>query len=572
MNFLNYVFFTLFSVSAAAQTDTIPAYPKGYFGSPLDIPFLLAGNFGEPRASHFHMGIDIRTQEKEGLNVYAIGDGYVSRIGVSPYGYGNALYITYPNGFTSVYGHLQRFIPAITALVRKEQYAKEEFAVDFTLKPGEFPVHKGELVAYSGNTGGSGGPHLHFEMRDAMERTINPFNFGYTSADHIEPLIGAVKFYPMDGTKYTAEGYRVPALHTDSGYIFKTGLQKLNATSVGIAVNTFDKMDERLHSVGLYDLKEFDGDSLVFEYTVDRIPFDYIRYVITQIDYPIFMKEGSRAFQKCFVEHNNTMPAFYHHLKNKGIINISDGVIHRIRIEATDYAGNKSILKALIQYDPKAIAFKDKPSHYMLGLSPDGENVINGDGFTVVIPGKSLHDSVFIDYSSTPPTTPGVFSNIIKIGTSYDLLGYYTLSIKAQNLPVALKDKALIVWKSAAGGTAARGGKWDGDKLTAQAREFGTFYITIDTTPPKITPINILKGKNMHAAKNIAVSIRDNLSGISDYHGYIDGKWQLMELDGKTSVLRMALPSDLSAGEHNFKLIVTDDRNNTAEYSVTFIY
>ena len=572
MNFLNYVFFTLFSVSAAAQTDTIPAYPKGFFGSPLDIPFLLAGNFGEPRASHFHMGIDIRTQEKEGLNVYAIADGYVSRIGVSPYGYGNALYITYPNGFTSVYGHLQCFTPAITALVRKEQYAKEQFAVDFTLKPGEFPVHKGELVAYSGNTGGSGGPHLHFEMRDAMERTVNPFNFGYTSADHISPMIGAVKFYPMDGTKFTAEGYRVPVLHTDTGYIFKTGLQKLNATSVGIAVNTFDKMDERLHSVGLYDLKEYDGDSLVFEYTVDRIPFDYIRYVITQIDYPIFMKEGSRAFQKCFVEHNNSMPAFYHHLKNKGIINISDGAIHHIRIEATDYAGNKSILKALIQYDPKSIAFKDKPSHYMLGLSPDGENVINGDGFTAVIPGKSLHDSVFINYSSTPPITQGVFSNTIKIGTSYDLLGYYTLSIRSLNLPSELKDKALIVWKSAAGGTAARGGKWDGDKLSAQAREFGTFYITIDTTPPKITPINILKGKNMHAAKNIAVSIRDNLSGISDYHGYIDGKWQLMELDGKSSILRMALPSDLSSGEHNFKLIVTDDRNNKAEYSVTFIY
>ena len=218
MNFLNYVFFTLFSVSAAAQDDTIPAYPKGYFGSPLDIPFLLAGNFGEPRASHFHMGIDIRTQEKEGLPVYALADGYVSRIGVSPYGYGNALYITYPNGFTSVFGHLQRFTPTITTRVRKEQYAKEQFAVDFALKANEVPVHKGDLVAYSGNTGGSGGPHLHFEIRDILERTINPFNFGYQSADHVVPTIAAVKFYPMGDKKYTAEPYRAAVLAIGSNY------------------------------------------------------------------------------------------------------------------------------------------------------------------------------------------------------------------------------------------------------------------------------------------------------------------------------------------------------------------
>ena len=167
---------------------------------------------------------------------------------------------------------------------------------------------------------------------------------------------------------------------------------------------------------------------------------------------------------------------------------------------------------------------------------------------------------------------PCVFSNVIKIGDSYDLLGFYTISIKPLNLPDELKDKALIAWKSAAGGTSVRSAKWDGDMLTAQTREFGSYYIVIDTTPPKITAINIIKGKNMHALKTISMSIRDNLSGISEYKGYIDGKWQLMELDGKTGILRMALPASLSAGEHIFKLTVTDDRNNKSEYSVTFNY
>jgi murein DD-endopeptidase MepM/ murein hydrolase activator NlpD len=571
MTFLNYIFVTLFTVSAAAQ-DSIPNYPKGYFSSPIDIPFLLAGDFGEPRAAHFHMGLDIRTQEHEGLKVYAIGDGYVSRIGVSPYGYGNALYITYPNGFTSVYGHLQRFNDTIMSRLRREQYAKQQFAVDFTLKPGEIPVAKGQLVAYSGNTGGSGGPHLHFEIRDMMERPINPFNFGYTSADHIPPSIGAVKFYAMDEKKYTTEPYRSPVIAIGTNYTLKTGEQKVNAKKVGIAINTFDKMDEKLHTVGLYDLKMYDSDSLVFEYTVDRLSFDYIRYIIAQLDYPIFMHEGSRAFEKCYVERNNNMPAYYHHVHDRGIIDLSDGRVHKIRIEASDYAGNKSTLRADLVYDSTSVAFRSKDNRYMVALSPDKDNKIKGDDFSISIPGRYLLDSAFINYSSTPAAAPGIYSNVIKIGDSYDLLGYYTISIKEKNLPDSLRSKALMAWRPAGGGTIARGGTWEGDRLAAQVREFGSFFIMLDTTPPKVIPINIMRGKNMHGIKNISVQIRDNLSGIADYHGYIDGHWQLMELDGKTGILKMALPANLTAGAHTFKLVVADDRNNTAEYAVSFSY
>ena len=571
MNFINYLVIMIFSVSASAQ-DTIPDYPKGYFGSPIDIPFLLAGNFGEPRPSHFHMGIDIRTNEKEGMPVHALAEGYVSRIGVSPYGYGNAVYITYPNGFTSVFGHLQRFNSAITAAVRKQQNDKEEFAVDFTLQPYEITVKKGDLVAYSGNTGGSGGPHLHFEIRDLLERTINPFNFGFTSADHIPPVFGAVKFYPEDETRYTYDGYRAAVLPIGSNYELKTGVQKLNAKKVGIAVNTFDHMDEKIHTVCPYDVKEYDGDSLIFEYRMDRISFDYIRNIISQIDYPIFMHEGSKSFQKCFVERNNTQQGFYHNVKNKGIIDLSDGRVHHITVISSDYSGNKATLRTELQYDADAIAFKAKTNHPSIPLSPDKDNVLTGDDYKVTIPGKALLDSVFINVTSTAPKGPGVFSNVVKIGESYDLLYLYTVSVKNQSLPAELKDKAVMAYRSGSGGTSVRSGKWEGDMFTAQTREFGSYYIVIDTTPPRITPINILKGKNMHALKNIVVTLRDNLSGVADYHGYIDGKWQLMEMDGKTATVRMAIPAGLAPGTHTFSMTAVDDRNNKTEYSVSFLY
>jgi hypothetical protein len=571
MNFIHSIIFSLFTMGAAAQGDTIPAYPHDLFRPPLDV--LLSGSFGEPRPGHFHTGMDLQTLEKEGLNVYALGDGYVSRIGVSPYGYGNALYITYPNGFTSVYGHLQGFSEKITAVVRKEQYAKEKFSVEIMLKPYELNVKKGEVVAFSGNTGASGGPHVHFEIRDLLERPINPLLFGYIMPDHIAPVIGGLKVYPMDAMKHTADGYRAPLTAAGNSYTLKNGILKVNATSIALAVNTFDKMDKSAHTLGIYDLKLYEDDSIIHEYRVDRISFDYSRYVIAQVDYPVFLKEGSRSFQKCFAEANNKMPSSYYHVRNNGIIDLSDGKVHNIKIVVRDYNGNTSNLTAQVQYDSKAVTFKPKQLSYNKVLSPYQDNTYTADGFSVSIPGKALLDSMFVTYTATVPTSPSIFSNIHKIGESQDqLLSYFTISIKPTNLPEQLRAKAIIIWRNAGGGTATRGGKWDGSMITTRSREFGSYFIMIDTTPPRIVPVNITPGKNMHAAKAIYMRISDGLSGLEDYSAYIDGKWQLMEMDGKSATLKMLLPASLSSGEHTFKLTATDERGNTAEYSVRFNY
>lgn len=573
MNYIQYIIFALFSSGAMAQGDTIPTYPREGFRTPLDNPILLAGSFGEPRPGHFHTGMDLQTLEREGLSVYALGDGYVSRIGVSPYGYGNALYITYPNGFTSVYGHLQGFSEKITAIVRREQYAREKFAVEIMLKPYELNVKKGEIVAYSGNTGASGGPHVHFEIRDQSERPINPLLFGYKMNDHVRPSIGALKLYPMGDKKYTAEAWRTALVLADGSYTPKAGLIKVNAKSVALAVNTFDKMEGTTHTLGIYDIKTYDGDSIIHEYRVDRLSFDYTRYVIAQVDYPVFLKEGSRAFHKCFQEVNNAMPASYYHVYNHGVIDLSDGLVHNVRIEVRDYNGNLSTLRAQLQYDAGAAIFKNRTLSYNKVLVPDRENTIQGDGFTATIPGKALLDSMFITYSVSPPTSAAILSDVYKLGDSHEqLLGYFNISIRPKDIPEELRSKALIIWRTAGGGLASKGGKWDGQMLTTRSRELGIFYVALDTTPPRITPVNIAPGKNMRAAKAIYMRIGDGLSGLDDYKAYIDGKWQLMELDGKSATLKMIIPRDLAAGEHVFRLTVSDERGNKAEYAAKFIY
>ena len=573
MNFLNYLFLTLFSSALAAQSDSIPVYPKADFIPPLDIPLMLAGSFGEPRPSHFHMGMDIRTNEKEGLHVYAVGDGYVSRVGVSPNGYGNVLYITHPNGYTTVYGHLSRFNDVISAYVRREQYAKEDFSVDITFKPNEITVRRGEIVAYSGNTGASGGPHLHFEIRDAMERAINPLDFGFRVDDHVAPVIGGIKLYPMDETRYSAEGFRAPVTALGGKYTLKNGVQKVNATAVGIAVNTFDHMDEKLHTFCPYNVKLYQDDALIFEYKVDRVGFDFTRCILAQVDYPIFLREGSRSYQKCFLERNNALPSFYYHVRNYGIIALPDTEVHHIKVVVTDHAGNSTQLDAKLQYSEDANTFKTKKLNYNTILSPSRDNVIADDDFKMKIPAQTLMDSMYVSYSDTLTGQKGVYSKVIKIDQAYDqLLGYADISIKPIGLPDELRDKAMIVWKDWRGNIAPRGSKWEGNMLTGKCREFGTFFIMVDTTAPRVTPVNILKGKNMRALKNITVRMGDNLSGIASYKAYIDGKWELMSFDGKTATARMVLPDTLTAGEHIFKMIVTDDRNNQTEYSVNFNY
>jgi hypothetical protein len=227
----------------------------------------------------------------------------------------------------------------------------------------------------------------------------------------------------MDEKKHTADGYRLPVVASGHNYALKNGLLQVNASSIALAVNTYDKMDNSTHTLGLYDLKLYEDDSVIHEYKVDRISFDYSRYVIAQVDYPVFLREGSRAFHKCFTEANNKMPASYYHVRNNGIIDSSDGKVHDIRIEVSDYNGNKSTLHSQVQYDPGATVFKEKHIAYSKVLTPYQENTFTAEGFNITIPGKTLLDSMFVNYTSIPSTAPSIFSNIHKIGdtrrTSY---------------------------------------------------------------------------------------------------------------------------------------------------------
>jgi hypothetical protein len=554
----------------ARRVEDASVYPQNYFKSPLDIPLTLAGNFGEPRKLHFHTGLDFKTNSEEGHKVFAAADGYISRINVSAVGYGNALYITHANGYVTVYGHLKEFIPAITARLRKEQYAKELFAVDFNLQPGEIPVKQGDLIALSGNTGGSGGPHLHFEIRDASERAINPLLFGIPIKDNMRPQINYLKFYPMDDLKYRSDGYRVKVAMKDGEGDVPGGIVKLNCATLGISVNTFDLINESESHIGVYSISLFNDELPVFTYQSDQMTFRENRYVISQLDYPIFINEMHKEFHKCFTEPGNKAP-FYSNVINRGVLDIADNKIHNIKIEVRDYAGNLSTVKFKLVHDGSAANIKAKELTYLQRFDYDKENEFSNFDISLKIPKGALLDTVYFNYSSSLATDATIYSKVHQLDKfSTQVFDWYTLSIKPEKLTPYLCNKAVIVFKDENGSEISRGGKYNDGFITTRTREFGTYYIRLDTVPPHIVPVNISTVKSMKRQGKIVFKITDNLSGIDGFKTYMDDHWVVTDYDAKSSSITHTIDKNTKPGVHTFKVSVTDERKNESSYIVRF--
>ncbi|GAA4921532.1 M23 family metallopeptidase [Mucilaginibacter defluvii] len=557
----------LFICGSAAAQNIIQNnfYPKDIFRYPLDLPPSTAGSFGELRPNHFHSGLDFKTNQRTGYPIYAILDGFVSRLRIQYGGFGRAVYITHPNGFTSVYGHLERFSPEIEALIRDYQMQRQSYEVDFQLLPLQLPLKKGEVFAWTGNAGASAGPHLHFELRDSKtEETINPQLFGLTIPDKVPPTLQAIATYHFaDGAPFSEKTPHMflAVVGANGQYRLKNNQPIHLSGETGFGLTAYDMNSVSPNHNGIYSVElKLDGNT-VYTFAVERFGFDQTRAINAYLDYPAFLT-SRRWMQKCFVPPGSNI-SLYPQSVNRGIINFDDDAMHEVQYVVRDVAGNTSTLTVNVKSSKNEIKpFVPKGPLFQY----DKTNEFNNDKVKVVIEPGNLYDNLDFNYARLP-RKPGTYSETHRIHNRFTPIhSSFSLWIKPDSSIGQNADKAVLI--NTAGNLAI--GKFEDGYVKGQCRFFGDYYIKIDTVPPVITPVNIREGSNLSAVKSINLRMSDNLSGVKSYTGKIDGKWVLVEHDYKTKLLRYYFDKDIKPGKHTFELTVTDAKDNASQFKANF--
>ena len=562
------IIFILIGFSLSAQDSIV----KNYYQSPLGIPLYLAGNFGELRSNHFHSGLDMKTQGKEGFKIYAAADGFVSRIKISPWGYGKTIYIDHPNGSTTVYAHLKKYKGKIAAEIKKFQYEKESWEIDWYPSDTLMKVKKGDVIALSGNTGGSGGPHLHFEIRDTeTEFPINPLLFGFDIKDNIKPLIRSIVLTPLNDTSFV-NNKRKPQRFLVTG---SAGLYKLKYVTpiiaygeIGIGIETIDKLNGYGNRNGIYSIELSKNAEIIFKSEMKKFSFDESRALNSLIDYEMFLKKKVR-FQRSYIEPNNHLD-IYTIAKNKGIINFSKNDKNAFKYVVKDSYGNTATLSFGVtgSYNKNQIATVLKAKVDTV-FSFQDSNYFEKQNIALSIPKDALYKDLPFQFH-TADTMAGAITPTYFLHNDYTPLHKAAyVSIKVGRLSEYLRSKATIVHFDRRQRYYSKGGTWRNNYITAKSKAFGGFAVMIDTIPPKITPTNIYENKSMAGNSTITVKIADNLSGIKSFHGTIDGKWVIMEYEAKKAKLFYTFDS-LSKGNHNFELTLTDGVGNESKASIPF--
>ena len=533
---------------------------------PMDIPVLLSGNFGELRSNHFHSGIDFKTQGVEGKPIHSVQDGYVSRISVSPWGYGNGLYITHPDGTTTVYGHLQKFSQKITAYLKEKQYEQESFNVNLSLTPDELPVKEGELVALSGNTGSSGGPHLHFEVRDTeTEEPMDPIEY-YKDLikDTQAPKIQGIMVYSMPGKGVVNGSRRKLELKPVTA---KNGKQTLTGKieawgEIGLAVKGYDYMDNTSNIYGIKDITLTADSQVIFHSNLDRFAFDESRYLNSFTDFEEW-KEHRSFYIKSFVDPGNRL-RFIESL-NRGILTIDEPRTYHLTYQLADAFGNTTRLSIQIEGKEQPIPEVDTENTELFHWWSD--NRFGAKGIRLTIPKGNLYDDLYFRYSVKEDSTALGATHILH-NKPVAFHKSAQLSLRLQTDTLENKQQYGIV-RLQNGRRSWTGGVYRNGWVDADIKEMGSYTLGQDLVPPTITPLN---PETWVSKQAIALRLSDNLSGVQTYRGEIDGQYVLFEMNSKSVITYHFDKERLARGKHTLKLVVTDACGNQSTYTYPFTW
>ncbi len=545
------------------------SYSQNYT-NPLDINLILSGTFGELRTNHFHAGIDLKTKGVEGLNVYSIADGYISRVKVSSYGYGKVIYINHYDGNTSVYAHLKEFSYKIDSIIKIEQYKNKKFEIDYYLQKDVIKVQQKEIIGKSGNSGSSAGAHLHFEIRDSKtQKPINPLYFNFKIKDEIKPDIKKLKIYNFNNT-HKHQTFDIIKKEKNNYSINDTLYAE---GDFGIGISTYDKSNYAYNKNGVYSIKLYVDEKLTFHFIADTLDFITTRFINAHIDYKEKIQNKIK-FHRLFKLPNNKLKNYKTNINN-GIISLNDTNVHNIKVHVEDYNQNLSEIKFKVK---NSLRKNEKTNVLQEEIIQDivlkkfyhnHKNVFLFKNFKVVLPEYSLYEDIVFKYSILD-SVKGVFGNIHRCHKKYTPVHKkYDLYIK-ENIPEKIKNKVYIAKREKENTFKYIGGSWDGLFLKTSTREFGDFCIVADSTGPIIKGVNIFPGKKINKQKNIKLTIEDTKSGIKKFEASVNNVWVLMDYDHKTKIVRYDFNNIIKQGENKFVLRVTDNCNNLTTYKAVF--
>ena len=547
------IIFLLLGNCLHSQTEPFPLYPN-----PVKIPVYLSATFAEIRTNAFHAGVDIRTQGVEGKEVFAVADGYVSRIGVSPFGYGKVLYITHDDGFTSVYAHLSKFNKTIADFVKMKQYENKSFSQNILLEEDMFPIKRGDFLGFTGNSGGSGGPHLHYEIRytDTQE-PVNPLFFGLKIKDNIKPCIKGLAIYPLENSIVNGSTSPFYTYSLDNPS-FEVG------GDIAFGINVFDQADGSNNKNGPYSIELFADEKLIFSITSYKYSYSETRYVNSLIDYSYFINNKER-FIRTEIDEFNKLSVY--DVKD-GIVAVNQGDTLNMKYVVKDYNNNVSIL-------PFTLIGVESPEIEQNNILPnlsydifDGKSCdINLNGFEAHIPKNAFYRDVTLSVSKID-TIQNIFSDYAYRLGSDEIPLHKKIKIRIKVAEEFVDDTLLYVASVDKNGKLSYlGNKYNDDFIEAQTNVLGTYLIAKDDIKPAIKPLNFKSGGLITENWSLRLEIEDKESGIGKYEMLVNGEWVLAEYDAKNKLLIYQIDNHIKKGYNTLEVIVTDMLGNKCVYS-----
>ncbi len=546
-----------------------PALPQ--YGQPLLGPMLLTGTFGELRSNHFHGGLDLRGAT--GTPVYSIGEGYISRIVVDNGGFGQALYVDHPEGFTSVYGHLHRFADSITALVRREQYDRQSFELDLDLAPGAWPVARGEKIGEVGNRGYSFGSHLHFEIRHTRtEHFMNPLAFGYSVTDTRPPRLRRLRLYELDsrGNELMGTSYDVRRVR-EGEFQIRPDTLRVGGPHFGLAIGALDQQNGLYNWNGIYGARLWRDTTLLYEFLLDDVPVSERRYLNAHADYTQKQVTG-KWYHRLYRMPGNELPIYK---ECDGQLMIAPGEVMELTVELTDFAGNQSHLPIVVKREA-VVAPASSKATFNYFLPYDEASIIDDGTFHAFFPEGTLYEDCYLQYRRQVDLSEDIYSDVVQLHEPLTPLHRpVELALRPRGLlPAALRNKAVLALCPPGKQPVSLGGQWDADgRLSSKTMSFGPYCIQIDTVPPVITPR--FGRADFRRSSSIRFRIEDNFATGGpakdlQVSAWVDGEWVLFEYDLKNKTIFHQFDGHIERGTHDLRVEVTDDRGNTGVWGGTF--